>query len=46
MKDVAGLELVAGGAQDLLAGELRRGRQQGEHVLDLVAKAVGAAGLI
>ena len=36
----------AGRAQDVLARDLRRGMQQRQHVLQLIAEAVGAAGLV
>ena len=44
--DVAFHELAAGGAQEMLARDGALGHRQGHHVLELVAKSVGAAGLI
>ena len=40
------LELAAGREQDVPARQLRRGMDQRHHILQLVAKAKGAAGLI
>ena len=46
MLHVAFAELVRGGAQQMLAGERRLGMHQRHHILQLVAEAEGAAGLI
>ena len=44
--DVALHELVGRGPEEVLAGDFPAGRRQGHHVLELVAKPVGAPGLI
>jgi len=46
MLDIAFAELMGGGAQEMRAGEGRLGMEQGHHILQLVAEAEGAAGLI
>ena len=46
VQHIPGFELVPRGLQDVLAGEVRRGVDQRHHVLQLIAKAERAAGLI
>ena len=46
VQHVALLELVGGAGEDMRAGALRVGVQQGQHVLQLIAVADGATGLI
>ena len=44
--DVPLRELPAGGQQDLVAGQLGAGGEEGQDILQLIAKAEGAAGLV
>ena len=46
MQHIPGLELVPGGAQQVLAGQLRSDVQQRQYILELIAKPIGSAGLV
>ena len=46
MLDVAFAKLMRGGAEKMLAGQGRLGVDQRHHILQLIAEAVGTAGLI
>ena len=46
LQHVAREELLAGVEQDLAAGEVGPDGEQGQHVLELVAEAEGAAALV
>src|SRR5262245_53124423 len=46
MQYISLLELVTRREQDLLASQVRTGWQEGKHILQLIAKAIGATRLI
>ena len=46
LQDIALQELLAGVQQDLPAGEVRMRAEQGQHVLELIAKAERTAALV